>query len=216
MDGPLIVGVALLHMPALGEKAALYQVETINGGRNMTANVNDDRYQVPASFFDRIAGWLDRSQQEPGNPEKPPQADNFEAQVATMQAEFKAKEDEFNAKIQTLEAEQQHGERVAHFTAALQETVKAGDTALVELLAGLEKETADKLVTEFKALSAQINESNLTDPVGSNPGAPTDPAQAYAAAVLEYQSKHSVPYNVAVREVNKAQPDLFNSLAGGE
>ena len=63
-----------------------------------------------------------------------------------------------------MEAHQAHQARVDHFAAQLRETKVAPDA---EILASMSDEQAAWVVQQFKALSAQINESALTGEVGS-------------------------------------------------
>ena len=52
IEGPLIVGTALLHTPHMGHNAALYSVDPIdNGGVTMSESVT-----VPVTWLDRIFG----------------------------------------------------------------------------------------------------------------------------------------------------------------
>lgn len=195
IPGPLIVGDALLHMPHLGEAAALYSVESMEV--NMTESVT-----IPASLWDKFMAKLfpDKPAEEPPAPPevKEPEQDNFAA--------LSAERDEYKARLESLEAEAARKSRIDGFAAQLAET-KAEPNA--EILAGMTDEQAAWVVQQFKALSAQINESALTAEIGSEgAGTPANPYQALDLAVRAKMADAKVNYAAALQMVGKERPEL--------
>jgi len=209
IPAPLILGDALLHMPALGEATAFYQVET-HGGEPMS-----EMTQVPTSLWDRI---MDRffsadidptPEPEPTTQTPDPQVDEYAAQLQAANAELA----QYRAQIEQMEAAQQLQARVFHFAAEFAEsTAVADDGDLHSILAGLDDEVADQLVQRFKALSAQIDETALTGDVGAAEGDATGP-DAIHAAVQKYQAEHNVSYNEAIAALAIERPQLFGGGA---
>lgn len=189
ITGPLILGDALLHTPHLGEKAKLYSI----GETTM-----EETIQMPKSFWDKfIAPLLDRKP-ETQVVEKLPE--DYEA--------TKLQRDEYAAQLAKIEADNTRRERVEKFTADLKETKV--NFELSELLADLPEEKADAIMKEFKALSAQIDESKLTQETGvSGAGEQTDPKAAFNAAVLNVSAEQKINYNAAFEVVKAQKPDLF-------
>ena len=214
IDGPVIMGVALLHNPALGEAAALYSVEAgstgTNGGHHMTTQ---ETVQVPAGLVDRfnalIDGLISKSNEPAPDPTPEPAADAPAVTVEEYEA-VQTQVAEYEARIATLEAEANQAARVAHFAAELSDTATAEDAELHELLATLDDEQAAPIVQRFKALSAQIDESNLTADIGGNSQEAGDPL----AAIDAYRAEHpDATYTQAYEAVKAAHPDLFTTEA---
>jgi hypothetical protein len=211
IEGPLIVGDALLHTPHLGESAALYSVEDPilhDGGVTMT-----DTVTVPVSWLDKFLGRNSEPQPEPEP--QPPDVTGVEPdQLEALETE----RDDLAAKLATMEAQANRAGRVAHFAAELKETVLDEDEEVHELLAELDDEaTAEALLVKFKALSGQVVASNLTGDIG-NAGEPegTDPDEALNAAILAKVKEDGIDYNAALGLVRDEQPDLFSHLKGGK
>jgi hypothetical protein len=129
-----------------------------------------------------------------------------------MEAEHQAQLDEFAAKVQTLEAEKQRRIRISHFEVTLKDTPLAGNGELVTLLAGLDTAVADKIVTQFKALSAQVD-GNLAKPVGASTQEQADPQARIISEVAAYQATHKVGYKEAFTAVQRSKPELFEGVA---
>ena len=205
---PLIWGDALLHTPHLGESAALYHVEPYKENRDMTAQI--ETVNVPVSFFDRL---LNRqpAQEPPAPPVQPdqPAKEDFAAKLATVQAEA----EKYRAALEKAEAMQAHAGKVAQFASELKDsTAVAQDTELHELLAGMSDEAAAKLVIKFKALSAQINESNLTGDLGAGGAGSNDPVAALDGAVKQLMASDKIDYAAAVGVLAKTRPELFKEV----
>jgi hypothetical protein len=194
ITGPLIVGDALLHMPHLGEATALYSIEPIQ-----TEEIPmEENITMPKGIWDKFIAPLFNKE-----PEKVEVVKEPEDYAATKQ-----ERDELKAKITEQETEKARKARVDKFDAELKET--KADPALSDLLADLPEEKADAIMKQFKALSAQIDESNLTRERGveGEQGA-EDPKAAFNAAVLALSADKKIGYNAAFEEVKQSQPDLF-------
>jgi hypothetical protein len=78
------------------------------------------------------------------------------------------------------------------------------------MLAGLPEADAEAVLTQFKALSAQIKESGLTGALGAD-GEPGDksPVETFNAAVLARQKDAKVDYNTAAAQIAAEQPELY-------
>jgi hypothetical protein len=206
--GPLIVGDALLHMPHLGEAAALYSVEPLEREEQMT--IATEMVEVPKKWYDGILEFFKAGKPEPElEPEPTPQVE-----VEAYEAAVKER-DEYKAKLATLEAEAEKTARIDKYTAAIAET--KANHELAQMLADLPDETADRFVQEFKALSSQIDESALLGEKGtSGDGLPEVADQALDAAVKAKMAEHNVNYNAALQMVQDEAPELVaNYYKGG-
>lgn len=190
--GPLIIGDALLHTPHLGEKTAFYSIE--NGETTMEENIT-----MPKSLWDKFVAPLFDRKPETEVVEKLPE--DYEA--------AKRERDEYKLKIEQIEAEKTRASRVEKFTTELKEAKV--NFELGELLADLPEEKADAIMKEFKALSAQIDESKLLAEKGADTSTEVDPKAAFNAAVLAIVNEKKINYNAAFEEAKVAQPDLFKS-----
>ncbi len=209
IEGPMIVGDALLHTPHLGEAAALYSV-TPTGGNNTMSETNI--VALPESLLDKLMALVGRTP-EPATleaaTESGPSADEFAAVTQER--------DRLEAEIEQMKAEGEQAERIERFSAAIAETPISGDEKAASILAGMSDEQSEWVVTQFKALSAQIDESKLTGNIGAS-GKETDgadnAADALDQAVQAYASEHKVSYNEALAALRTEQPDLFSAYAG--
>lgn len=87
---------------------------------------------------------------------------------------LKAERDDFAAKLAAIEQAETHRLRVEHFSAELTDT-KAPELAAV--LADLSDEQAAPILVALRALSAQIDDTELTAEIGSvGDAAPVDPS----------------------------------------
>lgn len=201
IEGPLVVGDALLHTPHLGESVAFYSYQK---GEN---TMSDEMVSVglleklsalftPKSPPVELAPAIDTPQPDDGG------VDNLSTQVD----EYRAKVDEYAAKIAKLEADAARRERVAHYSANIK------DDELVNVLAELDEETADKLAQKFAALQKQADLA--LPPLGSAQSG--EGAGTLHDAVLAYQSEHTADYNTAVRAVLKENPELATQWRTGK
>ena len=205
IQGPLIVGDALLHMPHLGEAAALYSVE-ISRGDDMS-----EMMSVPAPLYERFTAWIDQTLKRGEAPPPPAVPDDYAAVKAKAE-----QVDTLSARIATMEAEAAKQAKLSHFAAEVGKT-KAVKTGAAEMLAAMSDEQSEWVLQQFAALSAQINESALLGEVGVPGNEPADPKAAFNAAVLAKASEKGVDYNAAMDMVKAEKPELFAAyLKGGK
>jgi hypothetical protein len=202
INGPLIVGDALLHMPHLGEATALYSIEpTTTEEIPMSENVT-----IPQNMWDKFIAPLFAREPEVKEVVKTVEPEDYAA--------TKIERDELKAKIEAQEAAGARKARVEKFTAELGET--KADPALSDLLADLPDEKAEAIMRQFKALSEQINETALTGEAGvEGKGEVTtdDPKLDFNRVVVNLAEEKSINYNAAFEQVKSAQPDLFLAWA---
>jgi phage I-like protein len=200
INGPLVLGDALLHTPHLGEATALYSIEpTSTEEIKMNENVT-----IPQSLWDKFIAPLFAKEPEVKEIVKEVEPEDYAA--------TKIERDELKAKIAEQETAVARGARVEKFTADLKET--KADPALADLLADLPEEKAEAIMRQFKALSAQVDETALTEEKGSDGAsglATDDPQAAFNAAVLSISQEKGIYYHVAFEQVKKDQPDLFKA-----
>ena len=216
IEGPLIVGDALLHNPHLGEEVALYeyQVTTEKGDENM-----GDTVEVPIKFWDKFMAGLFVNP-----PEKP---EVKEPEVPTVDVEkFEAMElerDDYKAKIETMEAEKEQKEKMSaiakefdteEYGTAYIELGNAEESA--EVLAGMSDEQRDWVMTNFKALSKQIKDSALIGELGTTgEGIDEDDAAGQLNAVVLARAKEDKSsYAAALSLVSAEQPELVEAYGG--
>jgi hypothetical protein len=202
INGPLILGDALLHMPHLGEATALYSIEpTTTEEKPMSENVT-----IPQNMWDKFIAPLFAREPEVQTVEVVKEPEDYAA--------TKIERDELKAKIEAQEAAGNRRARVEKFTAELGET--KADPALSDLLADLPDEKAEAIMRQFKALSEQINETALTGEAGvEGKGEVTtdDPKLDFNRVVVNLAEEKSINYNAAFEQVKSAQPDLFLAWA---
>lgn len=188
--GPLILGDALLHTPHLGDKAALYSVEITKETKMNQA------IEVPQTLWDKLTAMLDRNT-EPKIVEVIP--DEYKAAVIER--------DEFKAQLEAKAKADAFAVRVSKFEGELKET--KAEVGMAELLAGVPDETAEAIMKQFRALSAQINETQLVEEKGTEGEAMGDPKAAFNALVLKYSIENKLTYDKAFDVVKVTNYDLF-------
>ena len=209
IEGPIIMGDALLHNPALGESVALFSVDQfIYGGDQVSDNTT---VSVPVSWLERF--FLGKKEQEQAPVVEAPvePAINRDDYVAVTEFDaVKAEKDELAAKIATMEAAQSRADRVAHFEAELGDGVTE---EIPSLLAGLAPEVAEPLTIAIKALLAQ--RADLTADIGSQaPDATGDPKLALDSAIKAKQAG-GLTYPQAFEVVQREQPEIVRAAYGG-
>ena len=203
ISAPLIMGDALLHTPHLGEAAALYSVEVIESNKE---NQSMENVTVPASLWEKFIAFIDSRLAPPPAPEP----------VEVIPDEYKAavvERDELKAKFEEQQKEAEKKARVEKFDAELKAT--KADPALADLLSDLPEEKADAIMRQFKALSEQIKEPELTGEVGKEGEAVEgDPKAQFNALVLAIMNENKLTNYNAAFEVAKVQhADLFKAWA---
>jgi len=198
IEGPLILGDALLHTPHLGEVTAMYEISEIKKESDMEGTIN-----VPANLWEKFTAFID-TRLNPPEPQKVEVVpDDYEA--------AKQARDEYKAKLDAMEAAKALRVRVEKFDVELKET--KADPTLAEMLAGLPDEQAEAIMKQFRALSEQINASGMTEEKGSEGQAVEDPKAAFNALVLEYSAKNGVTYDKAFEVVKAQNKELFTAWA---
>lgn len=154
--------------------------------------------QVPKSVWETFTAWLKHTT-EP-EPTKPPEIpEEFKTAVTER--------DELKAQIQKMEADKTQAARVEAFAAQLRET-KVTEGA--GMLAAMSEEQAAWVITQFKALSKQIDESALLGEKGSNQSGATDTVTAVNAAIQAKAAELKInPYPDAFEIVRRERPELF-------
>jgi hypothetical protein len=205
IEGPLIIGDALLHTPHLGEAAALYSVEIGEG----TMTTHDD--MVSVSLLERLREFFAAPQYKQ-EPEPQVEQQNLAAdsvEVETFAAEYQAAQarvEQLTAQLAEVQQAQARGERIAHFAVEL---AALGDVELCETLADLPEDAAEMLTARFKALMAQAEASGLTADVGdAGVDVPGTPADRFNAAV-DAEVEKGTDRMTAVRKVLAEQPDIL-------
>jgi hypothetical protein len=204
ITGPLILGDALLHTPHLGEAAALYSITPIeNILQEENQNMTDESVQVPTALWEKFTAWfgriVDRAEQTGEPAPDPVMPDDYSA--------IKSERDDMAAKLAAIEAQSAQAARVERYRTELTAT-KVSEGA--EKLAALPDDVAEWVVTQFKALSAQIDDSALLAEVGTSAPAPTDPKAALLAAISAAQDG-GASYAEAVKRVAGESPELFKA-----
>ena len=163
-----------------------------------------DTVQVPKDFWDTFKSLFTRREDDQ------PSEDIFTSEEYNS---LVSERDDYKAKLEAIEQAELRQAAVDNFTAQLEETKTSADMA--EILADLPAETAERIVQEFKALSAQIDESALLGEKGkeAKEALPNDPRAAFNAQVLAIQAEKGIPYEAAVKVAIAEHPDLYEAYA---
>lgn len=201
IPGPLLLGDALLHMPHLGEATALYGIEPIS---NKETDTMEEKFEVPSplkGMWDKFLASLTPAKAEPERVEVIPE--DYEA--------AKQERDELKARFEAQAKADERKALVEKFDAELKET--KADPSLAELLADIPAEAADAILRQLKALSAQVDETAITEEKGTEGQAVDDPKAAFNAAVLAIATEQKITYNAAFEQAKSAHADLFAAWA---
>lgn len=193
INGPLIVGDALLHMPHLGEATKLYSVDKTQGVNTM----DETNISVPKNLWDAFIAPLFKKPEEP------------QVKIPEDYEAAKQERDTYKAQLETTRLETEKKTRIVKYEGELKET--KADPTLAELLAGLSDESAEAVMRQFKALSEQIKDSNLIGEKGVEGVSSGDPKAEFNAAVLNIAKEKSLSYNAAFEQAKSTHADLFKS-----
>ena len=212
LEGPMIVGDALLHTPHLGEATALYSVTQKQGDETM-----GDTVAIPEKVWDKFMTLITP-------PEKEGMVEGLEVIAPEVDVEefdaLMVERDDYKAKIESMEAKEKLQEKMSaitgefdteEFGAAYQELAKLEDA--VEILSGMEDKERDWILVQFKALSKQINESALIKEKGTTgAGIDEDDVVGQLNAVVEARAKEDkISYAAALQLVSNEQPELVGA-----
>ena len=174
INGPLIVGDALLHTPHLGEAAALYTITPFNLGEN---KMSEDTVQVPKSLFDVFTSWFKKNAEPPA-----PACLSLSSQTNTRQRQLSVTNIRRKSRQCRLRPPRKRG---------LMNMPRTKDTKAEqkpEIVASMTNDQANWVVSQFKALSAQIAGNDvLTKTLGTEKEAPVneDPQIAIDAQIKQ-------------------------------
>lgn len=198
VPGPFIVGDALVHDPALGEKAALYTYETKNteGGNTMAEEV---KTVIPANVLEKIVSFFSKHEKIEDIPTK--------EQLQALEQE----RDTFKAKVEQNEAEKKVAVLKDTLTVKLKEDqFKSIPQDGVDMLLGMTEPQREWTLKTIAAYAAQVKASNIEREIGSGgDGLEEGSPEKLNVAILAYSKEHKVDYPTAMRELIQAQPDLF-------
>ncbi len=196
ISGPLIVGDALLHMPHLGEAAALFTIEIQSKEKPM------ETFQVEKPIWEKVLSALHLNEKGEKVQYDVKQTEEYKAVESALAAQ--------TAEIEKMKAAQAKVARVESFKTQLQGTQAV---EMAEMLAALPDEQANALVTKFKALSAQIDEVQLMAEIGSSAPGPVDSGEdALDKLVRAEQEKSKTDYAAALSVVLKAHPEQYRAI----
>lgn len=197
INGPLILGDALIHTPHLGDSAALYSIEPTK-----ESNMTEEMVTLPKGIWDKFFAPLFTKPAERIEVIKEVVPEDYEA--------AKTQRDEYKAKIEAQEAALLKSGRVEKFTAELKET--KADVTLADMLADLPDDKAEQVMSQFRALSAQIKESELMGEKGTEGGnTEADPKASFNTIVLSIVKEKGINYNAAFEQAKAAHADLFKT-----
>lgn len=221
IEAPLVVGAALLHDPHLGEEAALFHSEALEDTHNKGESNMSEVVEVPKTFWDSVVDLF----QSPGTKEEEqPEKEVPEVDVEKFEA-IQSERDEFEAQIEAMKAEQEREELEAEilgefdteeYGAAYQEM--AEDEDMVGMLAEMGEDQREWVLTQFRALSAQIKEGGLTKEHGtSGDGIDAEsPREQLDIVVSQRANEKEVSYGAALKEIEREQPELVKEAYGGK
>lgn len=178
-----------------------------------------DTVEVPISLWDKMTAMFTPPEKvevvEPLDPVV--KVEDFEA--------MESERDDYKAKIDAMEADKEKAEKLSAIAAEF-DTEEYG-TAYIELgnaeesaevLAGMSDEQRDWVMTNFKALSKQVDDSALLKEKGTTgAGIDEDDGVGQLNAVVQARAKEDkISYNEAVKLVSAEQPELVINAYGKE
>lgn len=238
IQGPLVVGAALLHMPHLGDAAALYSVEQFDGVGIRKENTMTDNISIPSSLYDRFMAFFDRGNQPPEpappqrrEPEPAPDLEQFDAlksQLTEMQAQLK----QSNDRAEELQAENARQTRLTSLSAVVANPELyganfAGDASrtAAQHLDSMNEEAREWVLQSFRSMYAVAKQGAAS--LQSDIGAEGEPegtryetaAEEFNALVLRKmtESGGKLDYNAAANIARTERPDLaLQAVKGGK
>jgi hypothetical protein len=200
INAPLIMGDALLHTPHLGEAASLYSVEEIQTNKEQI--MQGENFTVPTSIWEKFIAPLLNKPAEVKEVVKVVEPEDYSATKAELE--------QFKAQVEQQKAEADKRARVEKFETELKDT--KANTSLAAIMADLNEEQASALMKEIRAMSEQINITEIAKESGSPAdGNVDDPKAAFNAAVLAVSKEKGINYNAAFEHVKVSQPEMFKA-----
>lgn len=215
IPGPMVVGLALLHTPHLGEDTAFYHAENIQmEGESMSEKV--DTVEVPLKWYERVFDLFGALvTKEPEEPQTEFEAEPTDEQLEEF-AVMTAERDDYKSQLEAMQAEKERAElfgairegfQAEEFGSVFQEYGK--DDEVIEQLAGMTEEQREWVVGRFGALSAQID-GNLEEEKGSGgDGQLDDPQAVLLSAIQTKMEADGLTYLEAFEAVRNEQPELL-------
>lgn len=180
-----------------------------------------DTVEVPKTFWDSVVTLF----QSPEMPEKEqPEKDAPENVDVDKFEAIQSERDEYAAKLEKLEAERKREELEAEilgefdtdeYGVAYQEMGE--DEDMVGMLAEMGDEQREWVLTQFRALSAQIEEGGLTEEHGtSGEGIDAEsPREQLDAVIYQRAEEEEISYGAALKKIEREQPELVKEAYGG-
>ena len=180
--------------------------------------MSDELVQVPKTFLDKLTSiFIERNVEAKETDTK--EADINEAQVVTIDEfqSLKSERDDFEAQLNEMKAEIERQEKLSAILEEFEteeygmsyiELGKSDEAA--EMLARMDDEVRAWVLSNFKALSKQVEESSLIKEHGSSAGGTdeSDPLMLLNSVIKEKQAAESLSYIDALEVIKKEQPDL--------
>ena len=160
-----------------------------------------ENFTVPTSFWEKFIAPLLTKPAEVKEVVKVVEPEDY----STTKAEL----EQFKAQVELQKAEADKKARVEKFETELKDT--KANVSISSILAGLSDEEAGVVMKEIRALSEQINVTEIAKEVGSPADAIDDPKAAFNAAVLAVVKEKGINYNAAFEHVKNSQPEMFKS-----
>lgn len=204
LSGPLIVGMALLHEPHLGEQAALYQVEPLETHVQEVITMGEEG-AVTLSVLEKVVELV-----------KPkPVEDEAEPEIVVQEPEDYAAIKEENENLKAEAEKREADEKEAATREEIREKFKAEplsflvkEDGAMDVLASMTEEQREWVAERFSAIAEQVDLSKLLEESGIDGDGDTDPVDVNAA-VDAYATEHKITYVEAFDKLRVEKPELF-------
>jgi hypothetical protein len=213
-EGPLIVGDALIHTPALGEKAALYVCEILEREVNPMGDELEN-VSVPKTIWEKFSAWVEKISAPPEPEPTPPvveldQLTALTSEVEQLRAEKVEREKaEAAAALKVSIIGDLQSERFGSMYVELKTAEEAAG-----MLQGMTPEQREWCMRSFAAQIAQINEAALLaekGTTGADGDANVHPLEALNSRVMAVQAEKKLNYADAFKVVSVETPELVSA-----
>lgn len=214
IEGPMIVGDALLHYPHLGEAAALYTVEP---HKTEGVTMTEEMIQVKKEDWDFFQTVKNLFAPKPPKVEEPP------AQPAIDPDKFSALQQEnadIKQKLDAMNAKEAHAAEVMSISTDLKAerfgamfAVEAFRAEAAEHFSALPKAEREWFMQKFAALAGQVDfaQKMIGKEFGVTGEGTNDPVEVFTALIVEKQKEKGFEgaqhYGAAVQAVANANPE---------